>query len=282
MPLAVALVVIQGPALVDVGRVTAVYWPGHQAAAVTYAEMADRAGDWPGLPSVGSHPVRLIVVASPRRFDSLTRGRIPEWGHAAAVPATNTIILQTGPDAPQVLRHELAHLALHHALRRVPLWLDEGYASRAAGEWGRLDALRVNWALVLHRPPSLADVNRGLRAGRARAGAAYAFATTAVLSLERLGGDRGLEPILSALAATNDIDQALRRAYGLTLDGFEERWRRELRSRYGWLSLGSSFSIFWALVLGLTGLLWVRRRRRNRTRREALNDGWTLPDPPAS
>ena len=268
----------QGPALARVGRVTAVFWPETESIAIELAEWVDPAAQWPGLNDPQRFPFRLIVTPDQRTFDSVTAGRIPGWGAGATFPASSTIILVAGGNIHQVLRHEMAHLTLRNAVGRVPLWFDEGYASRVAGEWNRLEALRVNWAMVRGRVPTLIQLNRHLRSGAASARASYALATTAVLYLERLGRERGLRPLMRALELTPDFDQALRRTYGLTLDQFEGRWQRELRGRYGWLLLVTSFSVFWSVVAGLFLALWVRRRRRDRIRRAGLDDGWVVFD----
>ncbi|MFQ6044873.1 MAG: peptidase MA family metallohydrolase [Gemmatimonadales bacterium] len=263
-----------------VGRVTAYYWSGDGAAATALAELADRAGPWPGIPDVSNRPIRILLAPSEELFDSLTRGRLPEWGAAAAFPGGNTVVIDLSAGNPmRVLRHELAHLALHSRVRYVPRWFDEGYAAWAAGEWDRVDALRVNWALLRGAVPSLEELDRYLVAqGPARAEAAYALSTTAVLLLDRLGGDRGLEPLLSALEHTVDFDGALRQGYRITLGQFEDRWRRDLKRRYGWLLFFSSFAVFWGLVGTALMALWFWRRRRDRARRAALNDGWVISE----
>lgn len=268
---------MQAPQQVQVGEVTAVYWPGQEAVAAALAELADGAGSWPGLPAAPQRPVRLIIAENTRRFDSVTLRRLPPWGVGAAFPASRTILIRLDGDPRRVLRHELAHLALHDAVRRVPLWLDEGYAARAAGEWDRLDGLLMNWRLLSGQVPTLDQVTAALRGGRPEAEAAYAFATTAVLYLERLGRERGLAPLLANLAAEPDLDPAMRATYGLTLAQFETAWRRDLKGRYGWLLLFTSFTALWVMVLLLVGLAWRYRRRRDRLRREALNDGWVIP-----
>jgi hypothetical protein len=203
--------------------------------------------------------------------------RLPPWGVGAAFPSSRTILIRLDGDPRRVLRHELAHLALHQAVRRVPLWLDEGYAARAAGEWDRLDGLMMNWRLLSGRLPTLDGVTAALRGRRSEAEEAYAYATTAVLYLERLGGERGLTPLFAVLAAEPDLDRALRDTYRLTLAQFEAAWRRDLRGRYGWLLVFSSFAALWALVLLVVGVAWRYRRRRDRVRREALNEGWEIP-----
>jgi hypothetical protein len=263
-----------------------VYWEGAEARAIALGEMADAIRRWPGIPVPPEGRIRLIMASNDRQFDSLTAGRLPRWGAAATFPATRTIVLKPSGDFPRILRHELAHLALHSVVIRVPRWFDEGYAALAAGEWDRLEALRVNWALLRGTVPSLAEVDRRLRgewAGEAEA--SYALAMSAVLVLERLGGQRGLEPLLVQLSKSADFDLALRSTYQLTLGQFETLWARDLRKRYGWLLFFTSFTVFWAFVTLLLLALWSRRRIRDRGRREALEEGWVIPEdegnPPA-
>ncbi len=260
------------------GRVTAVYW-SNGATATALAELADRAGPWPGIPDPPSRPIRLVLATSATQFDSLTRGRVPEWGAAATFPATRTIVLKLSADHRRVLRHELAHLALHSVVRHVPRWFDEGYAARAAGEWDELDALRVNWAVLRGVVPTLHQLDRHIREGGApEAEASYALAATAVRLLERLGGERGLEPLIGALRGTADFDLALRATYQITQGQFEELWRRDLRKRYGWLLAFSSFTVFWAFFGLLLAALWTRRRRHDEERRQRLEEGWDVPE----
>lgn len=261
----------------DVGSVRAVAWPGDEAVATALAEYADQAGPWPGLPDVRGFPVRLFVTRSRQRFDSLTRGRLPRWSGAVAFPDRHTIVLRVEGNPFPTLRHELAHLALHEAVPRAPLWFQEGYAAVAAGEWSRLDALELNWALATGAVPSLARLNRELRSGPSGARAAYALATTAVLRLTRLGGGRGLEPLLTNVRRTGDFEAGLRQTHLVTLAQFEALWQRDVRLRYGWLRLITSFTLFWAAVALLVGLVWWRRRRLDRVRRAALDEGWVIP-----
>lgn len=244
------------------------------------AEYADQAGPWPGITESPDYRIRLILARDDSRFDSLTRGRLPEWGAGAAFPASNSIIIKIGGDpraVRKVLRHELAHLALRAKVRRVPRWFDEGYAARAAGEWSATDALAVNWAVLWGARPTLAELDRRLRSASAsEATSAYAFSTTAVLTLERIGAERGLGSLIESLETTPNFDAALRTTHQLTLGQFEERWHKELRSRYGWLLLAGSMTLFWALAGLILVALWSRRRLRDDERRRALNEGWEI------
>lgn len=266
-----------GPRAVQVGKVQAIYWPGDQNVATALADEADRATDWPGIPNPPHFPVRLFVVRSEARYDSITRDRLPSWSGAAAFPAMHTIVLKLDGDPRVTLRHEMAHLVLHHIAPAVPLWFDEGYAAVAAGEWNRLDVLTVNLALARGAVPTFASLDRSLRAGATEAEASYALATTAVLFLQRLGGERGLTPLLTNLRETHNFETAVRRTHLVTVDQLEKLWQHDLRSRYGWVTFFTSFTVFWGGIgLGLVAL-WGWRRRRDRERRDHLDDDWTLP-----
>jgi hypothetical protein len=264
--------------MIQVGRVTTIYWPGDETTATTLADLADRTTTWPGIDDPSDYPVRLFLAPSEGKFDSLTRGQLPEWGGGAAFPGSNTIILKLTGDVRRVLRHELAHLALRNLVRRAPLWFDEGYAALAAGEWDRLQALRVNWALLMGATPTLRQVAADLRGkGSGRAETAYALATTAVLLLQRMGGERGLGPLVANLSETTDFDRALRTTYQMTLDQFEVHWRRDLKRRYGWALFFGSLTVVWTLLALVLLSLWGVRRRRDRARRARLDEGWAIP-----
>lgn len=220
--------------------------------------------------------MRLILAPTRHVYDSLTRGRLPLWSEGAAFPDVGTVVLLTDRPSDRstaALRHELAHLALRwHVGRRTPLWFEEGYAAVAAGEWDRLDALRLNWQLARGVRMNLDDVDRALRGGRGDAETGYALAATAVLLLDRWGGDRGLTPLLANLPTATTLDAALRATYYMTAADFEQRWQRDLRSRYGWLSWAAAMGFFWLAIGAFVVALVVLRRRRNRAKRQLLDE----------
>jgi len=243
------------------------------------ADAADRAPPFPDLGTSPALPIRLIVAPDRARFDSITRGRLPSWSAGAAYPEMNSIVLLADPRLDRVegaLRHELAHLALRRRIgRRAPLWFEEGFAAVAAGEWDRLDVLRLDWQLARGVHMDLDSLDRALRGDATDAGAAYGLATTAVLLLRRWGGDAGLRPLIERLATAPTFEQALRDTYHLTGGDFEQRWQKDLAARYGWLGWAQSVGLFWAAV-GVVLIILVRLRRRRDEVRKALLD---LPSP---
>jgi hypothetical protein len=154
----------------------------------------------------------------------------------------------------------------------VPLWFEEGYAAVAAQEWDRLDALRLNWQLARGTRMNLEDVDRALRGARGDAETGYALAATAVLMLERWGGERGLAPLLANMPQAESFDAALRATYHITESDFELRWQRDLRSRYGWLSWAAAMGFFWLAIGAVLAALIGLRRRRDRAKRQLLDE----------
>jgi hypothetical protein len=262
---------------VQVGRVTAVSWPAQRTVATELAETADRPADWPGLGRRDPGPLRLIVVPDGRLLDSLTAGQAPSWGAAIALPGARTILLRADQgDLIRTLRHELAHLALHEAVRvRVPLWFDEGYAAWAAGEWERFGGLELNLSVARGAIPSLTALDGALRGSASSADAAYALAASAVTELARRNPTGTLTPLMQRLQAGEDFEAAVLATTGLNLSRFEQEWQRGVRRRYtlgGWLVAGGGWLVAAVLVL----LLVRRRRRSDRDRRAALDQGWDV------
>jgi hypothetical protein len=255
-----------------------VAWSGQRRLAASLARVANDTTDWPGLGRRAPGPLRLIVVPDGRRLDSLTQGRAPKWGAAVALPSERVILLRADvDDIYGTLRHELAHLALHQAVQvRVPLWFDEGYAAWAAGEWERLGTLELNLAVVRGAVPTLEGLDGALRGSATTADAAYALAASAVTELARRNPSRTITPLLQRLSGGGDFETSVLETTGLTLPQFELVWQRRIRQRYSlatWLLAGGG----WGLI---TLSLWVLvrlRRRADRARRAALDEGWELP-----
>lgn len=222
---------------------------------------------------------RVLIVIAPDRaaFRELVGPAAPEYGAAIAFPDERRIVMQgsraasDAGDPIQVLRHELAHLALHEALGNLPpRWFDEGYASLAAGEWGRDEVLATNVALALRGMPSLAGLDSAFQGGAARAGYAYALAYRAVAELAALDPARGLTLFFQYWRETGNMDRAIRRAFGITQDAFEQRWRSRTRRRYGALAVFADLTLAAFVLLVIVAPLYVARRRRNQRRLAAM------------
>jgi hypothetical protein len=265
-----------------VGQVTVIAPTDRLTLGIAMGELADQPATWPGLGQRVPGPIRLMLVPDQAGFDRISQGRLPSWGAGLAFPGARTIVVRIDAGDPMAaLRHELAHLALHDAVRvRVPLWFDEGYAVVAAGEWDRMAALQLNLAVARGKVPELRALDASLRRSAGEAEAAYALAGSAVAELARRNPSGTLDALLGKLEAGEGFDEAVLSTTGLTLDRFDGVWHRTIRHRYSlvvWLVAGGG----WGLLALATVAIVLVRRRRDLPRRMALDVGWEIPsDPP--
>ena len=264
------------PLRLDAGRFTAVFFQSDELLARSLLAGAARRDSFPWLPR-SSQRVLLAIAPDAARFRAWAGPHAPEWGVALAFPESRRIVMQgraAGSDAgdPQeVLRHELAHLALHERLGdRPPRWFDEGYASVAAREWRRDDVLAANVALALRGTPSLAQLDESFTRGAVAAQSAYALSYRAVTELASLDPDRGLTLLFDHWTRSPSLDVAVRRAFGITLVGFEREFQTRTRRRYGGLALFADLSLLLLVLSVLVLPFFVARRVRDRRRLKDL------------
>jgi hypothetical protein len=264
------------PERLDRGRFTAVFFPDDRALATSLLDGAVKNDSFPGLPRPKQR-VLLAIAPDRRRFREWIGPGAPEWGAAITFPESQRIVMQgrsSGSDAGdprEVLRHEVAHLALHEWLGDLPpRWFDEGYASFAAREWTREDALTTNLALALRGTPTFDELDRQFAGGSVTAQNAYALAYRAVVELASIDTSSGLSRFFNTWRTTKSMDVALRTEFGLTLSGYELRWRQNTRRRYGMLALFSDVALAGLILIVLVFPLYLARRQRDRRRLAAM------------
>jgi hypothetical protein len=264
------------PERLDRSRFTFLFFASDRQLASSLAAHAIATDTFPGMPRPTQ---RVIIAIAPdrQRFREWVGNASPEWGSAVAFPATRRIVMQgrnAGSDAGNplvVLRHELAHLALHEYLGELaPRWFDEGYASYSAAEWGREEVLMTNLALALRGMPTLEELEASFGGGATAAQSAYALAYRAVVELAVLNPNGGLTQFFTYWKQTRSMERAMRRAYGMTTTDFERRWRTRTRTQYGVLALVSNVTIGALLLLFVLTPLYLARRRRDRLRLENM------------
>ncbi|MEO8620327.1 MAG: hypothetical protein ABI625_04615 [bacterium] len=278
MALRAPLVLAQddAPLRLDTGRFTVVYFPQDNVLAKSVVRAAVANDSFPWLP----RPVQRVLIAiapDAARFRMWVGPGAPEWGAAIAFPESRRIVMQgrngaaDAGDPLEVLRHELAHLALHERLgNKPPRWFDEGYASVAAREWRRDDVLAANVALALRGTPKLDELEEGFRGGSVAAQSAYALSYRAVTELASLDPERGLSLFFQYWADGSTLDRAVRQAFGRTLDGFEKEFQSRTQRRYGGLALFADLSIAMLVLTVLLLPFLFARRSRDRQRMRAM------------
>lgn len=273
----------QRPALVDSirldsGRITVVATRRDERLARAIRDDAVLRDTFPGLPRV-HEPVLILVAPDAAHFRSWVGASAPEWGAAVAFPKERRIIMQGSYGASDagnpliVLRHELAHLALHEALGDLaPRWFDEGYASFAAGEWSRSAALETSMGMTWRALPNGDELEAGFAGGAERAEWTYALSHLAVAELADIDRTRGLANFFAYWKRSGSYEVAMREAFGMTGSGFDSYWHRQVRNRYGAFAFVADLSAIFALFGVLLGPLFWARRRRDRRRLEAMRE----------
>lgn len=268
------------------------YWPGSERLADRLITRLHAMSPLPALPEnilEQAGPVHVFLAPDAARFDSLTLGHAPEWGAGIAFPEARIIVLpgymsrRAAPhELARILRHELAHVALHHYLApaRPPRWFDEGFARWAAGEWDWEAVWQLRLAFALNKAPPLDSIELAWPEAEGDARIAYLLATSSIAFLTDRSGTEGLRLFLDRWKTSGSLEPALRRTYGLTLDQFEEDWRKEVKGRYGWALVASHSLVFWLPAGLLLLLLFGKRRRRVLDRMEQLRAD-DPPDTPA-
>ena len=216
--------------------------------------------------------VLVRVARTPDQMAELAPEDAPPPGYAAGVayPSLQLALLALqapgtweAPDLVELLRHELAHLALFDAVagHHVPRWFDEGLAIHESGElpWSRRVAL-ANASLGNHLL-AFADLDRGFPADHYDVNVAYAESADFVSFLLRDSDRARFGSLVERVRAGAAFDRALEDAYGTDIRKLEYEWRSELGRRFGVVPALTGGGLLWVLIVGLAAAAWTRRRR---------------------
>ncbi len=274
-----------GALRIDRGRFTVLHYPADRAMATAVLDEAIRRDSFPDLPR-GTSRIVIQIAPDAAVFREWAGDATRRWAAAVAFVNQHRVVVQgghAGADAGnprQVLRHELAHIALHDVVGdAVPLWFSEGYASYAAGEERDDGFLATNVALLFRTLPTLSGLDSMLvssSATEARAG--YALALRAVTDLAALDRERGLERLLAALHERGSFDLATRRVHAMTAETFERDWQSRTRWRFAFLAVGVNSAGGVVLLLICLLPLWNSKRRAQQARLSAMRDRESLSE----
>lgn len=276
---------------VAIGDVVLHYWPGQDRLAHALLP-TPRSLVFAGLPADilrRGDGVDVFLAPDAARWDSLTNGGAPEWGAGIAMPYEGIIVVPAYSSertdlqhVPQILRHELAHIALHRFLggAQVPRWFSEGYAMWSAGQFEGDAGWKLRVAFVSKRAPPLDSITLDWPLLGADAELAYLLSASAVRYLHSLGPAATFDEFLQRWRDDGSFELALRETYALASPQFERQWRAYAKRQYGWLQIIAQTAFIWTLLTLAVIALIVIRRRRDRAKLALLRDT-EPPDEPA-
>jgi hypothetical protein len=223
-----------------------------------------------------SSPTLIYLASTWEQFQEVQpKGQPPTWAIGTAYSEHNLIILRSPravkrgrTEVEEVLRHEYAHLVLARALKghEAPQWLDEGFTMLQSRGWN------LSWTYILSRGVlsktliPLAELADGFPLDQHQAQLAYAQSFSFVSYIKNEYGAEALARLIKGIAHGLDAEESLRQATGLGLRSLEREWKAELKKRYSWIPILTSFLSLWFLasLLFLLGY-WLKRRRAKRT-----------------
>lgn len=206
----------------------------------------------------------------------------PPYASGVAYPALGLILLTktapetwTPPALPQVLVHELSHVALRRSVetgsRELPRWFVEGVAIHHADERS-LDRFKVLWNAHLQETLiPLDDLDRRFPVRVHEVSLAYAQAADVVSYLRREDPDGvRFRELVRHLRDDRTFDDALLDAYALTPIQLEREWGNAIAERMGTLPMVLGGATFWVLAAVLLVWAWRKRRRQHAARLGAM------------
>ena len=232
-----------------------------------------RLADELGQPVLDHVVVRIARTAE--EMAMLAPAELPPPAYASGVaygPLHLVILSLVAPvgaeatDLGEVFRHELAHIALEDAAqgRHIPRWFNEGYAVHESGE---SSALRMHtlWDATLSQAIiPLTDLDRDFPNEGYEVSVAYAESADFVRFLLRDGDRARFAALIDRARRGEPFDRALADSYGTDLRKLEFQWREEIAKRYSFFPVLAGGSLLWVIVIFLTAMVWVRKKRHAR------------------
>ena len=188
-----------------------------------------------------SKKIPLIYYHTHSAFEqtNVTLTFIPEGVGAFAEPVRNRMVLpidMPDDDLLELITHELTHIFEYEILfqgkfgknitANPPQWLMEGLASFMAQDEDSRDRMVLRDAVVNDRIPRISQDPRGYFA--------YRFGHSVFKYIQEQWGWEGLRDFIYEYRNTlgNNVDRALKRAFNVTPEEFDTRFRTWLRKQY--------------------------------------------------
>jgi Peptidase MA superfamily len=233
--------------------------------------------------------VRVEVARTPGEMATFAPvgAPFPEYAAGVAYPEIGLVLLSLTPvhpnsnhDLGEIFRHELAHVALGDAVagQSVPRWFNEGFAVLASGETSYVRLQTLWFAALGDTLLPLGQMERTFPSDEARVSIAYAQAVDIVRFLVRRQEAHRFRGLIAHLKEGSGLERAVLDAYGVDLVTLEHEWRADVSRRYTFWPIVFSGTFVWMFALGLFGLGWRRRKRRDKVmlerwaREEAAED----------
>ncbi len=178
-------------------------------------------------------PIDLYVYAN---YDDMREAILyePSWTGGMAFSEHNIVIMGTSSGADtswdkSTVIHELTHVLVGHltfsCLGDVPTWLNEGLAVYSEGDLDAVSAAQLNAAIKNNELLTVRSLSVGFSEVSDKASLSYSQSYSIIKFLIESYGQDKMTELLTTLRDGSTVDEALRKVYGLDVDGLEAAWR---------------------------------------------------------
>ncbi len=217
--------------------------------------------------------IRVFIAEDRYAFDTAAFGGIPDWGVGVAIPSRNyiSVLAPAGKNMnmpfEMVVRHELAHIAVNKRVdgKRIPRFMDEGFAMMFAHQWGFGDDVTIASAQISGSLYELWEIDGVNMLNSAQARIAYAQSYLAVKYIFDVFGKETFQDLLDGFRDGKSRNEIFRQVLGTDFAGFDKMFADHLKSNYHWLMIFTNPIVLWigVVLLFLLGFILIRKRNKD-------------------
>lgn len=247
------------------------------------------------IKDIGYSAKRKITIwfcESQKEFGRSINAPIQDWAAGCAYPLHARIVIRD-PDSLQdkriklsrLLKHEITHvifgLYIGQNLEYVPRWFNEGLAMYEAEEWTYNQYWTMLTGSLSNSLIPLYELTEDFPQDESQARMAYAQSCSIVTFMAKKYGSESLKDCIRLIAQGRGMDEAMAGAIGIDSFWLERKWLKDIKGRYKWISLISSWVVLWGFVVLIALVAYLRRRAKNRQiieQWEAEEEFWWWPE----
>lgn len=211
----------------------------------------------------------VYIADTDEEFQSKTGTSFPDWGIGCAIPSRHLLVVKSpikfryGKSLKQVLEHELAHIFLEEKVKgkRVPRWLDEGFAMMQSHEWTLGQDVVVARAVMTNSIFPLSKIERLNQFNQSQANLAYTMSFLAISYLFREYGEEGFIDVVDLLSQGGNWDEVFLKGTGSDYIDFQMEFYDYIRTRYQWINLLGDTYFFWLGLAFLIIVIYLLKKR---------------------
>jgi len=219
--------------------------------------------------------ITIWFCESRKEFDRSVNAPIQDWAVGCAYPLQARIVILDPAfsenrriNLSHLVKHEIAHvifgLYVGENLKNVPRWFNEGVAMYLSDDWTYSHYWAILTGTLSNSIIPLYRLSIDFPEMTSRAQIAYAQSYSVLTFMIKRYGNDALKECIRLIAEGKEFDEALAGATGADMEWLESRWLKDLKKRYKWVSLISSWVILWSVAILIVFIAYSRRKIKNR------------------